>query len=155
MTGPITGGCQCGAVRYELSEAPKAEFCHCRMCQRATGGIFGALANLPKASLTWTKGSPSFFESSTVAKRGFCSHCGTPLTFGYNDTPGIDVTIGSLDDPEVAGPNRMHFAIESRVSWAPVCDGAPQQRLEEFTDSPVHKPGFQSFQAAPGEGTGP
>lgn len=146
----VTGGCQCGAVRYRLTEKPQAEFCHCRMCQRATGGIFGALATVPKASFSWTAGSPSFFESSTAAKRGFCSACGTPLTFAYNESKSLDVTIGSLDDPEVAGPNRMHFAVESRVSWAPICDEARQERLDEYADSPVHKPGFQSFQSSGG-----
>ena len=148
MSEVITGGCQCGAVRYALSKAPEAEFCHCRMCQRATGGIFGALATLPKADFRWTRGEPGFFASSTVAKRGFCAACGTPLTFAYNDSDNMDVTIGSLDDPEVAGPNRMHFAVESRVSWAPICDGARQQRLDEYAESPVHQPGYQSFQSA-------
>lgn len=147
----ITGGCQCGAVRYALSEPPRAEFCHCRMCQRATGGVFGALAAVPKASVSWTAGPPSFFASSTAAARGFCSACGTPLSFAYHESDNLDVTIGSLDDPEVAGPNRMHFAAESRVSWAPICDGAPEQRLDEYTDSPVHKPGYRSFQAPVGD----
>lgn len=144
----ITGGCQCGAVRYALGEAPKAEFCHCRMCQRATGGIFGALASLPRTSFRWTTGEPGLFASSNVATRAFCAACGTPLTFAYNDSGNMDVTIGSLDDPEVAGPNRMHFAVESRVSWAPICDGAPQQRLADYAESPVHKPGYRSFQAS-------
>lgn len=147
----VTGGCQCGAVRYSLSEPPKAEFCHCRMCQRATGGVFGALASVPKRAVYWTRSEPNMFRSSTAAQRGFCSICGTPLTFAYDDSENMDVTIGSLDDPEVAGPNRMHFAIESRVSWAPVCDGAPEQTLAGHQDSPVHKPGYQSFQAATGE----
>ncbi len=149
----ITGGCQCGAVRYALTRPPKAGFCHCRMCQRATGGVFGALATAPKADFSWTRGEPSFFESSTAAKRGFCARCGTPLTFAYNDSASLDVTIGSLDDPEVAGPNQMHFAVESRVSWAPICDGAPQQRLDDYRESPVHQPGYQSFQAPAGGDT--
>lgn len=148
---PATGGCQCGAVRYALAEAPNAEFCHCRMCQRATGGIFGALASVPKASFSWTRGEPGLFASSTAAKRAFCSACGTPLTFAYNDSRNMDVTIGSLDDPEIAGPNRMHFAVESKVSWAPICDEAVQQRLDEYTDSPVHRPEYRSFQSNEGE----
>ena len=102
----ITGGCQCGAVRYAMhvDRVEKPHVCHCRMCQKATGGVFAALAGCSKANLEWTKGEPAFFASSNLAKRGFCRDCGTPLTFAY-DTPEarIYVTIGSMDDPELAG----------------------------------------------------
>lgn len=151
MTEEITGGCQCGAVRYVLAERPTTDFCHCRMCQRATGGLFAALTAVPQASFRWTKGEPSFFSSSTVATRGFCARCGTPLSFAYNDGRRMNVTVGSLDDPERAGPNRSHFAVEFKVSWAPLCDGAPEQRLDAYKESPVHKPGYQSHQAPTGE----
>jgi hypothetical protein len=56
-----TGGCQCGAVRYEMYVAPQnSHVCHCRMCQRATGGVFAALAGAPKSEFAWTKGAPTF-----------------------------------------------------------------------------------------------
>lgn len=148
----ITGGCQCGAVRYSTTERPKPEFCHCRMCQRATGGVFAALGSVPKASLRWTRGEPSYFESSTVAKRGFCPQCGTPLTFAYNLSEHMDVTLGSLDDPEQVGPDLVQFAVESRLSWVHVNESAREQRLDEAKDSPVHQPGYQSFQAPAGDG---
>jgi hypothetical protein len=68
-----TGGCQCGAIRYALYVAPQnSHVCHCRMCQRATGGVFAALAGAPKSEFAWTKGEPAFFESSNLAKRAFC-----------------------------------------------------------------------------------
>lgn len=104
MSDQITGGCQCGAVRYSTSERPKPEFCHCRMCQRATGGVFASLGSVPKASLRWTHGEPSYFESSNVAKRGFCPRCGTPLTFAYNDSQNMDVTLGSWTTPSRSVP---------------------------------------------------
>jgi hypothetical protein len=151
--GLITGGCQCGAVRYALAEKPGTEFCHCRMCQRATGGVFAALTAVPKQSFAWTGGQPSFFASSTVAERGFCAACGTPLSFAYLGGPRMNVTVGSLDDPELAGPNEGHFAAESRLSWVPVCDGAPEARLDALEGSPVRQPGYRSFQASPGEQT--
>ena len=142
----ITGGCQCGAVRYALSEAPKAEFCYCGMCRRATGGVFAAFASAPKAALRWIRGEPAYFASSTVAKRGFCSRCGTPLTFAYDASPSLDVTIGSLDAPEHAGPNRMHFAVEFKLPWLAICDDAPQQRLDAYAESPVHGADYQALQ---------
>src|SRR5262249_49118126 len=102
---PITGGCQCGRIRYAMhvERGEKPHICHCRMCHRASGGLFAALAGCLKDSLEWTQGTPSFFASSSLARRGYCRDCGTPLTFAYDDPKArIYVTIGSLDDPEQA-----------------------------------------------------
>jgi hypothetical protein len=143
----ITGGCQCGAVRYRLSETPRTDFCHCGMCRKATGGVFAALTAVPRTSFAWTRGEPAIYASSTAAERGFCRDCGTPLSFAYHVSQRINVTVGSLDEPEVAGPNRGHFAAEHRLSWVPICDGAPEERLDQYAESPVFQPGYQSFQA--------
>jgi hypothetical protein len=111
-----TGGCQCGAVRYALYTAPEGSVCHCRMCQKAVGGPFAALAKIAKADLAWTRGQPASFRSSTASERDFCAACGTPLTFRYLDAAHMEVTIGSLDDPAAAPPLR-NFGIESRLAW--------------------------------------
>ena len=79
-TGPIglTGGCQCGAVRYRLDAAPTGtHICHCRMCQKASGGPF--MASVLTSSFVVTRGALSIFKSSDIAERGFCAACGTPL----------------------------------------------------------------------------
>ena len=103
--GPITGGCQCGAVRYRLNRPPsKVSVCFCRMCQKAVGGYFGAYASSTVADVIWTKGQPSLFASSKAAERGFCPACGTPLTFAYRGKPGLSVAAGTLDDPEAFPP---------------------------------------------------
>jgi hypothetical protein len=146
VSGEITGGCQCGAVRYALTGTPETDFCHCGMCRKATGGVFAALTAVPHERFRWTRGQPSFFASSTAATRGFCAACGTPLSFAYNGGRRMNVTVGSLDEPERAGPNRSHFAAESRLSWVPICDGAPEQRLDDYAESPVHQADYQSFQ---------
>lgn len=146
-TFPITGGCQCGAVRYALSALPKSSFCHCRMCQRAVGNAFSALSMIKKADLVWTKGEPASFQSSTIARRGFCRDCGTPLTFAYDDKDRMEVTTGSLDDPDVA-PLEEHFGVESRLSWLKLCDGLPEHCTGDQAESPVNQPGFASHQGA-------
>ncbi len=146
MSGVLTGGCQCGAVRYELKAAPKSTFCHCRMCQKATGGVFAALCMVNKADLSWTRGEPSYYASSTVAARGFCAACGTPLTFAYTDTDRMEVTTGSLDDPWSVGLVE-HFGVESRMPWLKLADGLPEHRTGDNPDSPVNGPGFASKQA--------
>ena len=123
-----TGGCQCGAVRYALYVSPQnSHVCHCRMCQRATGGLFAALAGAPKADFAWTKGEPAVFASSNLASRAFCRDCGTPLSFSYNlPEARFYVTIGSLDDAEAA-PIVNQYGIESKLSWVKFCDHVPSE----------------------------
>lgn len=150
----ITGGCQCGGVRYALhvSRVENPHVCHCRMCQRATGGLFAALAGCSRDRLEWTKGAPALFASSNLAKRGFCPACGTPLTFAY-DRPDarIYVTIGSLDDPEAAVIVKQ-YGTESRLGWVKFCEEVPAERTGEAPDAAAFFAGMTSGQAArPGD----
>jgi hypothetical protein len=113
----LTGGCQCGAVRYALMTPPdRITLCHCRACQKAGGGPFAAFARVTQTDFAWTRGAPATFASSSVAHRGFCSNCGTPLSFNYNGSEWISVTIGSLDRPQQVMPT-SHLGVESRVGW--------------------------------------
>ena len=123
-----TGGCQCGAIRYAFyAPLEKGHVCHCRMCQRATGGVFAALAGGKPGNFAWTRGTPSYFASSNLAKRAFCPDCGTPLSFRY-DTPDarMYVTIGSLDDPG-AVKLEMQYGIESQLPWVKFCEDVPAE----------------------------
>lgn len=97
---PYSGGCQCGAVRYRIAELGRATICHCRMCQKAFGGFFGPLVTAK--GIEWTRGSPAIFASSNKVERGFCAKCGTPLTYDWGGD--LEVSIGSLDNPEAAPP---------------------------------------------------
>lgn len=109
----ITGGCQCGAVRYRVERLGRASICHCRMCQKAFGNFFGPL--VIAEGLTWTRGERSVFHSSNRNWRGFCSKCGTPLTYEFKG--GIELAIGSLDRPEVAAPAvQINFADRCRFT---------------------------------------
>lgn len=95
-----SGGCQCGAVRFRVRQFGRASICHCRMCQKAFGGFFGPLVTA--VELEWTRGKPTRFKSSNLNWRGFCRDCGTPLS--YEHPGGIEISIGSLDDPSAAPP---------------------------------------------------
>lgn len=97
------------------------------MCQRATGGLFAALAGTAPENFAWTRGTPSYFASSNLARRAFCADCGTPLSFKY-DSPDarMYVTIGSLDHPEGV-PIVQQFGIESRLPWVRFCDDVPAE----------------------------
>ena len=115
MTTHATGGCQCGAIRYAI-DGPfnNPHICHCRMCQKAFGSYFAALVGTLRENLHWTKGQPSLFRSSSVVQRGFCRDCGTPLSFAYDHSKHIAVSIGSLDDPSAVTPERQ-YGIEARL----------------------------------------
>jgi len=128
----LTGGCQCGAVRYELLTAPEhASICHCRMCQRASGQPFMAFARVKHENLRWTRGRPSVFASSNIVERGFCNACGTPLTYRRREADTVSVTIGSLDDPETVRPV-LQFGIEGKLSWTGDLDRLPVKRTEDW-----------------------
>ena len=108
MSGAVTGGCQCGAIRYRFAERPvDVSLCHCRMCQKATGGVFGAYAGGPRHGFVITRGSLGVFRSSDSVERGFCPDCGTPLTFARIGGSKISVTVGSLDHPEDFPPHEQ------------------------------------------------
>jgi len=104
-SGPFSGGCQCGAVRFRAGRLGRASICHCRMCQKAFGGFFGPLVSA--FDVTWTRGEPKYFESSDKIRRGFCADCGTPLTYEEIGRPAdqqLEIAIGAFDDPTVAAP---------------------------------------------------
>lgn len=91
-----SGGCQCGAVRFRVDgELGRPSICHCRMCQKAMGGPFGAFVTVKREETTWTREPPAHFQSSNKIRRGFCPKCGTPLTFESEKT--LDIAIFTFD----------------------------------------------------------
>ena len=127
----VRGGCQCGAVRYVARvEDDEAYYCHCRMCRKAFGNLFGAFFDASRDSVRWEGEEPAYFHSSKIARRGFCRDCGTPLTFEYLGSEKIDLTVGSLDEPERLRPV-AHYGFEGCVSSFFSDDGLPRSRAEE------------------------
>ena len=131
----LTGGCQCGAVRYRLDVAPKgASICHCRMCQKATGSPYGAFAPLAHDKLVFTHGAPKIFRSSEIAERGFCADCGTPLTYRNVTSARVSVTICSLDDPDAVAPE-FQLDAGAAVSWVRECLNTPNTEVADWLKS--------------------
>lgn len=126
----ITGGCLCGAIRYE-ARVPLIDvhYCHCRTCQKSFGTLFAVFGSVPREALEFTSGSPKLYCSSPYADCGFCAACGTPLTFRYLKSNWIAVSIGSLDRPDAVRPE-IHWGIESRVPWLTIQDGLPRRPIE-------------------------
>ena len=128
---PVAGGCLCGAVRYTATpEHRDGYYCHCRMCQLAFGNTRAAFLNLRKDEVRWTAAQPTYYASSKIARRGFCARCGSPLSFEYFDSAGMDLSIGSLDTPGAVMPI-SHFAVESRIANWHADDGLPGERIDE------------------------
>jgi hypothetical protein len=127
----LTGGCQCGAVRYAISgPLDRPSICHCRMCQKAFGSFFAPLVGVPMEKFELTRGGLAIFKSSDVVERGFCRDCGTPLSFRYVDGDKMDVSIGSLDEPSRAKPI-VQFGTESRLSWLDDLASLPGSTTED------------------------
>jgi hypothetical protein len=128
----LTGGCLCGEVRYRITAAPvEAQYCHCRMCQRAHGAPVIAWLTVPLDAFEVTKGNPVAYRSSAKAFRHFCGSCGTPLTWREADNPRfVDISIASLDNPEAIPPT-MHVWTDSRIAWFESADHLPRYPTNE------------------------
>jgi hypothetical protein len=126
-----SGGCQCGAVRFRLNGAPGASsVCYCRMCQKASASHALALVSLGGATIEWTRGAPSWFQSSNVAQRGFCATCGTPLAYDAPD--GLALSVLAFDDPDAVAPT-IAYGVEAKRIW---CDGIPDLPARQSLEDP-------------------
>ena len=120
----ITGGCLCGAVRYKVSQPPDEDigYCHCRMCQKTHGGLFGCLVIFTGAeeanTFQFIRGAPKLFRSSARAERGFCAECGTQLLF--RDSKAVAVTMGAVEACHPSDRDRLEPARERRQVDCPV-----------------------------------
>jgi len=126
-----TGGCQCGAVRFRVEgDLGRASICHCRMCQKAFGGFYGALVSARREHVTWTRNEPKRFQSSNKVRRGFCDGCGTPLTFEWSDEV-IELAIAAFDDPAPLRPV-VQMSPEAAVPWICELANLPHRLPEEL-----------------------
>ena len=123
----VSGGCQCGAVRFRAEGLGEASICHCRMCQKATGGLFGPYVTLH--GITWTRGERKRFQSSNKVWRGFCGACGTPLTWEH--VGGLmSVMVGALDDPAAVRLTEQ-LGSASKLPWVDSLAGLPTHEPTE------------------------
>jgi hypothetical protein len=120
----ITGGCYCGAVRFEATQVPIYQAnCHCANCRRAAGAQSVAWITVNRPNFRFVKGTPKRYRTDTGAWRTFCDVCGTSLTYERDTRPDeIDITTGSLDHPEGFPPTKDVFP-EERLPWVPLIDG--------------------------------
>jgi hypothetical protein len=127
---PLTGGCLCGGVRFEVTAPPvTAVYCHCTRCQRRTGTAAAASARLAPGSLRITSGEElvrSYVPEEGFAK-DFCSACGGALWSRHPDDPDlISVRMGAFDtDPGIRPSARQY--VDYAAPWEPIPDdGLPR-----------------------------
>jgi hypothetical protein len=125
MNLKVTGGCLCGAVRYEYEgEVGPAGYCHCADCRHISGSAFGVSVRVKAAGFRIVSGVPKGFtktgDSGRAVTRYFCADCGCPL---FTEPPlhpeTVFIKAGSLDDPTLVVPDRQAWT-RSRVTWAEI-----------------------------------
>lgn len=131
----LSGGCLCGAVRYEASGQPFAvSHCHCRTCRKHNGAPVVTLAGYSVDQVRFSGTARSFYASSPGVARAFCANCGTPLTWeGDAGELGriLEIHISTFDNPEALAPTAHAFYPE-RISWFDIADDLP--RFAGFAD---------------------
>jgi hypothetical protein len=133
MANEFTGGCLCGAVRYQATEMLRAGLCHCRMCQKASGAPVVAWLMVPAGAFSFTKGQAVAYRSSARGFRHFCGTCGSQLTARTFDNPTeLDVNLATLDHPE-AVPPQYHLYTASGMPWLDIHDGLPRHQADRET----------------------
>ncbi len=123
----IEGGCLCGALRYRSAADPtESAYCHCRMCQKASGAPVVAWTEFAAESFAYTKGQPAIYRSSPNAQREYCASCGSQILFRHSDTPDtVDINSCTADRPEALVPE-YHIFCDSRMSWFETNDELPR-----------------------------
>ena len=122
MTTPFTGGCACGAIRYQSTAEPMMMLhCHCRDCQQSSGGPFSSFVVVPKDTLKLLRGSLRFHSSPSEAggetHRGFCADCGSPIQSNPDAVPHlVAIRAASLDDPSGFCPQMDVWTIDA-LPW--------------------------------------
>ena len=121
-----TGGCFCGAVRYEASGAPlRIMHCHCTICRKTSASPFVTWATFLVSGFKWTQGTPGELKSTPPATRNFCTQCGSHLAFMIDGAKELDVTVGSLDEPLKYEP-QYHIFNDTRLGWLSLRDDLPK-----------------------------
>ena len=121
-----TGGCLCGAVRYEVRGPLRAVvMCHCGQCRRVTGHIMAATAVRLSDFRLLSQQGLNWYASSAEARRGFCQHCGSTLFWQGVGRDYLSIAAGSLDDSSGL-TIACHIFTADKGSYNEIAGSAPQ-----------------------------
>ncbi len=121
MESKYSGRCLCGEIKYVVNVEPLfSGNCHCKDCQRSSGGAYIPAIIFPEADVCIV-GEAKYFESvadsGSIHKRGFCSNCGSQLFGKFSSMPGLlGIKAGTLDRPSNYVPE-LDFYVASAAAW--------------------------------------
>ncbi len=126
----FTGGCYCGALRYQVSGEPLFKaLCHCEKCQIFSGGMAALLIGMPKTGFSYTQGQPAIADnkfSSDNSHREFCGTCGTHILAVSDASPDmVSIKAGTMDDREAFGSPDMALQMADARDYHQVPEGVP------------------------------
>ena len=128
-----TGGCLCGAVRYEIDGGLREVIgCHCGQCQRTHGNFAAYTATAIERLVFLEQRGLAWYQSSDTARRGFCRECGASLFWDPLPKDYIAVSAGSLDQPSGLQLTK-HIFVEDKPDFYEITDGLPQYEASSFT----------------------
>ena len=127
MNAIFTGGCLCGAVRYESTAKPiRGVICHCSLCRRHSGAPALAFVHFPRAVFRWVGAEPKRYRSSPEAERGFCPTCGSTISMHESVLPDrVQITVGTLDEPDRVRIDD-HVWTREQIAWFRIDDVLPR-----------------------------
>lgn len=124
---PLTGGCNCGHVRFRLDVAPIiTHCCHCRRCQKASGSAFCLNTMIETDAITMLAGAPEPFQGKESMKTAQCPECRLAL-WTHHPRLGDAIAIlgvGALDESERLVPE-AHYFTRSKHPWVVIPAGIP------------------------------
>lgn len=128
MSDAYTGGCACGAVRYEIGDAPLVmSDCQCRDCQRRSGTGHGSYLTFPSKARVRVEGRAATWQvtadSGNVKTHAFCPSCGAPVYLTFSAMPDLfTIHAASLDDPSRYQPAAVTYTVRGHV-WDQLAEG--------------------------------
>lgn len=121
-----SGGCLCGAVRYEVSgRLRKVVYCHCEQCRRTSGHFVASTACKPEHLLLTNDTGLRWYRSSEEAQRGFCKSCGSSLFWKPEHGKYIALMAGAIDAPTRL-TSSAHIYVANASDYLSIEDGLPQ-----------------------------
>jgi hypothetical protein len=121
-----TGGCRCGAVRFNAREEPgHVSYCHCSDCRRAGGAPYTAFVGFETKHVAFAGKALKMYENGVVT-RSFCGICGSPIAYVDERLEDhIYFLLGVMDHPDAYTPT-VHAYLSQKMPYVVLCDGLPQ-----------------------------
>jgi hypothetical protein len=145
MAEKTTGGCLCGAVRYEFDGSPVwVVHCHCESCRRHVSSPVATVVGVLRQAFRFTRGEPRTYVSSPGVRRSFCGTCGSPIAYEADRVAAeVHLYHGTLDNPRLV-PAEAHVHTGEQLPWFEVLDLLPRYREGGRGKAPIgHGPAAQ------------